>query len=449
MGHHYERQKNVPKEHHVHRVGDWLPTDHRVHKEWLDGVVDHVEKNPKELHPVLKEFKQLIETNSRIYMLITAMFDEIPQKKPYVQNPEGHKQIRDYHQFLKVLNHILSIAPHWNDNSEKVGMVGLPINALLDWPMGTPSGYALFLDPEMNKMWKKILDAWGEFLTSPESCEPALGDGPKGWFNKTGITDLGVVANKAGGTENTFEELFHCDATKPYHGFKSWDDFFTRHFKFDEGVRPVASPDDDNVIANACESKPYNVQRDVKIRDKFWLKGQPYSLDDMLAHDPLAEKFVGGTVYQAFLSALSYHRWHAPVSGKVVKQYVAEGTYYSEPLWEGIGESGVEDINMSGQTVSQGYLTSVATRGVVFIEADNPAIGLMAFIGVGMTEVSTCDITVKEGQHIKKGEEIGMFHFGGSTHVLIFRKGVNVQGFPEPGRDSNFPVRAAVAHIEK
>ncbi len=29
----------------------------------------------------------------------------------------------------------------------------------------------------------------------------------------------------------------------------------------------------------------------------------------------IAEHFTGGTVYQAFLSALSYHRWHAPVDG--------------------------------------------------------------------------------------------------------------------------------------
>jgi hypothetical protein len=28
-----------------------------------------------------------------------------------------------------------------------------------------------------------------------------------------------------------------------------------------------------------------------------------------------AEKFVGGTVYQAFLSRADYHRWHSPVKG--------------------------------------------------------------------------------------------------------------------------------------
>ncbi|MGZ4627955.1 phosphatidylserine decarboxylase, partial [Oryzihumus sp.] len=34
-----------------------------------------------------------------------------------------------------------------------------------------------------------------------------------------------------------------------------------------------------------------------------------------LANDESADQFVGGTVYQAFLSATNYHRWHAPVAG--------------------------------------------------------------------------------------------------------------------------------------
>lgn len=64
-------------------------------------------------------------------------------------------------------------------------------------------------------------------------------------------------------------------------------------------MRPIASPEDDKIIANACESKTFNVERNVKLRDKFWIKGQPYSILDMLAHDKLAEDFAGGTVYQA------------------------------------------------------------------------------------------------------------------------------------------------------
>ncbi len=210
-------------------------------------------------------------------------------------------------------------------------------------------------------------------------------------------------------------------------------------------MRPVADPDDDNVVANACESKVYNVAHDVKLRQRFWIKSQPYSVIDMLANDPLAQKFAGGTIYQAFLSALSYHRWHAPVSGTIKRAFVQDGTYFSEPLFQATSQEG--SIDVKGITVAQGYLTALATRAVIFIEADNKAIGLMAFIGVGMDEVSTCEITVKEGQHIKKGEELGMFHFGGSSHCLLFREGVKIDGFPEIGRQVNVPVRSRVAVV--
>ena len=44
-----------------------------------------------------------------------------------------------------------------------------------------------------------------------------------------------------------------------------------------------------------------------------------------------------------------------------------------------------------------------------------------------MAEVSSCEITVTPGQHVDKGDQLGMFHFGGSTHCLVFRPGVNLQ----------------------
>jgi phosphatidylserine decarboxylase len=314
--------------------------------------------------------------------------------------------------------------------------------------MGTPSGYAAFLDPEINVMLKKVLNAWGEFLRSPASAE-VLNNTSHGWFGETGHRDLTLAARIGpSAAENLqFQDMFQCDASAPSFGFKSWDDFFTRQFS--EGMRPVAEPDNGRVIANACESKPYRLAHNVRARDQFWIKSQPYSVLDMLGHDELASQFVGGTVYQAFLSALSYHRWHAPVTGKVVKAYVIDGTYYSEPLFEGVGNPHAQTakIDMEGQVISQSYITATATRALIFIEADEPSIGLMAFIGVGMAEVSTCEITVKEGDHLKKGDEIGMFHFGGSTHCLLFRKGVNVSGFPEPGREENVPVRSHLATV--
>ncbi|KAL4792186.1 Phophatidylserine decarboxylase-domain-containing protein [Aspergillus venezuelensis] len=437
--------------HRLHQVGHWMPPDYNAHHKWLGGVIAHVDKNKeKELHPVLQEFRKLIESNTRVYMLISSMFAEVPKNRQYSEDPTGCPQIRDYHHMLQVLNYILTTAPSWNDFSLRVGLVGLPINAVLDWSMGTPSGYAAYLDPDINAMIKKVLNAWGEYLTSPDSRE-VLGDDQYGWFGEVGKGNLMNVANMPRDTGHQFDDLFVCEPSKPYHGFKSWDDFFTRLFR--EGVRPVAGPDDDRVVVNACESQPYKVARGVKERDTFWIKSQPYSVFDMLSHDEFAPQFVGGTVYQAFLSALSYHRWHAPVSGKIVKAYVVDGTYYSEPLFEGLW-GGREDkphgqkIDKGGEVTTQEYLSCVATRAIIFIECDNPDIGLMAFLGIGMCEVSTCDITVKEGQHIKKGEQLGMFHFGGSTHCLLFRKGVELEGFPSPDLKRNVAVNSQLAVVK-
>ncbi|KAJ3146984.1 hypothetical protein HK101_002263, partial [Irineochytrium annulatum] len=415
-----------------------MPADHRIHKKWLNDQIEHVKNNPRELVPVLKEFEELIEKNARIYMYFTAMFDEVPAKRPYQSSPTGHTQIKDYQQMLQVLNHIITTAPSWTEHAERVGLVGTPINACLDWPMGTPSGNAAFLDPQVNAMLKKVLNEWGKFLKSPGSAYVLKKD-KHGWFGETAVHDLSTVANKASGTEHAFADIFVCDPAHETHGFKSWDDFFTRELR--DGVRPVASPEDDAIIANACESKPFNIQRDAKLRDKFWTKGQPYSVGDMLGHDPLASQFAGCTVYQAFLSALSYHRWHSPVSGTITRAFVCDGTYYSEPLWEGLGDP-------NGLSTAQGYIAQLACRAVIFIQADNPNIGLMAFIGIGMDEVSTCDITVKEGEKIKKGEQLGMFHFGGSSHCLLFRKGVELEFVPQPGQDHNVPVRSKLAVVK-
>ncbi|CAG7920277.1 unnamed protein product [Penicillium olsonii] len=424
-----------------------MPADHKAHKEWLGGVIREVDENAP-LHPALEEFKTLIETNTRVYMLLGSMFNEVPRQKKYGHDPTGNPEIRDYSHFLQVLNHLLTTAPSWTDKSHRVGLVGLPINAVLDWPMGTPSGYAAFLDPEINKQIKKILNVWGDFLRSPASAD-VLSASKHGWFGETGLRDLTAVAKigRVAATNLKFEDMFECDPSAPNHGFKSWDHFFTREFR--DGVRPVAEPENGKVIANACESRPFKTAHHIRARDKFWIKSQPYSVLDMLGHDSLASEFVGGTIYQAFLSALSYHRWHAPVSGKVVKAYVVDGTYYSEPLFEGVGnpEAQTKEIDMAGQVTSQGYITSTATRALIFIEADEPAIGLMAFVGVGMAEVSTCEITVKEGQRVQKGDQIGMFHFGGSTHCLVFRKGVDISGFPEPGMEDNVPVGGALAVV--
>ncbi|MES2760040.1 MAG: phosphatidylserine decarboxylase family protein [Pseudomonadota bacterium] len=408
-------------------VGEWLDSDQDAFGGWMAALAASAGSDDA-LDPVLQEFSDAVAHDPALFALVNQMFDQVPRTPPHDCSPTGLPQLRNFGRLLQMINVVLRTPPAFN----QTGLTGLPINAMLDWSMATPSGRAVFLNPTINHHLKRILNRWGEFLASAASL-PALSDDPRsGWFGADAMAKMPA-----------FDEQFDCAPALPYRGFRSWDDFFTRRFR--AGQRPVCAPDDDAVIVNACESAPYRLSRDVRLRDRFWIKAQPYSLQHMLANDDLAAQFAHGTVYQAFLSSFSYHRWHSPVAGKIVKAYVIDGTYYAESEHEG--------FDPCGPRQSQGYITQLATRALIFIEADHPAIGLMCFMAVGMAEVSTCDITVTEGQRVGKGEQLGMFHFGGSTHCLIFRPETaldfDLHG-ETPGLDAgNIAINARIATVRQ
>jgi len=344
-------------------------------------------------------------------MYAERMIAEIPPNRSY-----SKRHLTSVEQLLRLINEVLTIAPEFGDQA-----VTLPLGAILDWTMGTTAGFAAYRDPRVNAMLRKILNAWCEFLDSSDS-RYVLNQSPTGWKSAAARQAIGI-------------DQYQHDPADEYWGFASWNDFFTR--RFEDGERPVASPEDDKVIVSACESTPYGLALDVRRRDQFWIKSQPYSLEDMLAHDESVDQFVGGVVYQAFLSATNYHRWHSPVGGTIVRAFAVPGTYYSEADSE--GADAVEP------TYSQSYLAHVATRAIIVIRADDPVIGLMAFVPVGMSDVSSCVINpeIVPGHHVVKGDELGYFQFGGSTHCLVFRPGAIADfcpdALPRPG--------AALVHV--
>jgi len=403
---------NPSRHHTTARLGRWLPADPKHLNDWLMKAMETAEQKKAPFHPVVEEFRVMIENDPEMYMYFTQMFEQQAPFAPPMGS--GDIKLKNYHQMLVVLNHVLTSAPEFNTT----GMVGCPINAVLDFPMITRAGLAAFLSPKVNAMLKKVLKVWTEYLDSPAS-RYVLNSSENGWLCPAALKALHI------------EEFVH-DPKAPHFGFKSWNDFFVRQLK--PGVRPVADPDNNHVIVSACESAPFAISTDVKERDKFWLKSQPYSLRHML--DGLfVDEFIGGTVYQAYLSPENYHRWHSPVSGTIKKIHKVEGTYYSEAASEGFDPAGPNN--------SQGYITHTATRVLIFIEADGP-IGLMCLVPVGMAEVSSCVTVVEENRKVKKGDQIGYFQFGGSTHCLIFRKGVVSQfateAIPQGPNGANSPV---------
>jgi phosphatidylserine decarboxylase len=377
---------------HTARMGRWLPSESKHLNDWLTKTIDAAEQRNAPFHPVIEEFRSLIENDPEMYMYFTQMFEQQPHFGPPAGS--GDIKLKDYDQMLVVINHVLTSAPEFNTT----GMVGCPINAILDFPMITRAGLAAFLSPKENALLKKVLRVWTEYLDSPAS-RSVLNTSENGWLSPVALLALQM------------DDFIH-DPKAPHFGFKSWNDFFIRQLK--PGVRPIAEPDNNSVIVSACESAPFAISTHVKEHDRFWLKSQPYSLRHML-DGWFVDEFADGTVYQAFLSPENYHRWHSPISGTIKKIRHVDGTYYSEAASEGFDPVGPNN--------SQGYIAHTATRALIFIETDEP-VGLMCLIPVGMSEVSSCVVTAKENTEVKKGDQIGYFQFGGSTHCLVFRKGV-------------------------
>lgn len=375
-----------------------------------------------DISPVMKNFKKVIDNDPVIRMYFTKMIDQVPEYYQTLDGGSGY--LKSIDEMIILMDEIIKTAPEFNETD----LVGFPINHLLNWTMGVPAGFAAYRIEKVNREFREILNHWSEYLNSSASLS-VLNDGPNGWKCEKAKEAIKI-------------DEFQYDPDDKYWGFDSWNDFFTREFK--EGVRPLPIPEKDNVIVSACESEVVQIQENVKEHDWFWVKSQPYSLKDMLAKDKgsvigkvkvkgkveakvigddskehyenYVKPFIDGTVYQAFLSAFKYHRWHSPVSGTIEKAYVVPGTYYSGATSQG--------MDPASPDLSQGYIAHVAARALIYIKADNSKIGLMCVIPIGMAEVSSCIITVENGQHVKKGDQLGYFLHGGSSHCLVFRPGV-------------------------
>jgi phosphatidylserine decarboxylase len=147
--HHYHKRSS--------RLGHWLSSDRKHLNAWLANTAEAAEKKVAPFHPVIQELQELIESDPVMLMYFTQKFEQQPAFAP---PPESDIKIRNYHQLLRILDHVLTMAPEFRTE----GMVGCPINAILDFAMITSAGLAAFLSLKLNRMLKKVLAAWAQFL---------------------------------------------------------------------------------------------------------------------------------------------------------------------------------------------------------------------------------------------------------------------------------------------
>lgn len=375
---------------------------------------------PTVVSPSVLALAALLQRDGIARLYVTEMIHQVPEK---------HRTVNSISELLGSLDHITKTAPLFEepDGSQN----HFPMSTLFTYMMMTPAGEAAFRYPPFNDALRNILREWCFFLESDNSLY-VLNTSKSGW--------LSPAAYKA----NKLYEFVIPDPAAPHWGFASFNAYF--HRQIQAAARPVADPENPKVIVSANDGTVYKIAFDVAEEDRFWIKGQPYSLRDMLSGSAYLDRFLHGTVFQTFLSGANYHRWRAPIEGTVRAAYVVEGLMFSN------AESAGPDPTAG--TYSQGYETSVNTRGLVFIESPDPNIGMVCVMPIGITEISSVSIQVGRGDVVKKGDELGFFSYGGSSMALLFQKGAiqkftvpnNTSGDPDGGPPVNVNAQIAIAN---
>jgi phosphatidylserine decarboxylase len=189
-------------------------------------------------------------------------------------------------------------------------------------------------------------------------------------------------------------------AKKPY-SFKSFNEFFYRALK--PGARRIAAGD--NVAVLPADGRHLAFQN-VDGAEGFYAKGQRFDLKVFLGSEELGREFAGGSLLISRLCPVDYHRFHFPVAGTPGKPRLVNGFLYS-----------VSPIALRRNLA---YLWE-NKRVITFVES--PVFGRVAVCEIGATMVGSIVQTHVPGRAVAKGEEKGLFKFGGSCVVTIFRPG--------------------------
>jgi len=192
------------------------------------------------------------------------------------------------------------------------------------------------------------------------------------------------------------ENNINMDEYRPVK-YKSFDDFFIREIV--DGYRPF--PEDENALASPCDSKltVYPITPD----SVFTIKNAQYSVETLLRDKALADEFSGGMCLVFRLSPDDYHRYCFIDDGEILDQKFIKGVLHT-----------VRPIAYQNRPVF-----CENSREYTVIQTKN--FGKIIQMEVGALFVGKIS-NHKKSNIIKRAEEKGMFQFGGSTVVLLFKK---------------------------
>ena len=185
--------------------------------------------------------------------------------------------------------------------------------------------------------------------------------------------------------------------------FNTFNDFFTRKLKPE--FRPVNN--DSSVVVSPGDGKILAYQNIAN--QNFIIKGYKFDINTFLQNDSLAALYRNGSMISLRLCPTDYHRYHFPLGGTVLLKNKINGELYSVSP---IALHSMVDIFLLNKRE--------------YIILANRRFGDIVMAEVGATMVGSIVQTYTDNQ-VVKGEEMGYFKFGGSSIVLLFKKGtVNI-----------------------
>ena len=357
-----------------------------------------------DIQPITQQLIDLIEANG-----LRDKFCEAIRAAQSFDVPQLAK-IDSLDAYLEYVNDMVTWTPREVGDSQSVYLEIVKFYFILDQePLRSlQSPIQPGADGPLTPLSQWIVDfanAWGLYMDTPESASM-------------------VASFKT-------DPAFDWDAyVPPPSGYLTFNQFFARHTK--PGVRPISAISDNSVVVSPADCTfvgwwPISETSSINVYGKnqdnvVTVKGIRWSIEQLLEGSEYADRFRGGVFTHSFLNTYDYHRWHAPVQGKVLEARVIPGQAYLDVdvVPKLIDGELVPHLNALDNT---GY-QFVQSRGLVVL--DSP-IGLVACLPMGMAQVSSVVLTAEVGKTLHKGEELGYFQFGGSDFVMVFERDCNVQ----------------------
>lgn len=188
--------------------------------------------------------------------------------------------------------------------------------------------------------------------------------------------------------------------------FDSYNAFFTRKIKAEQ--RPIN--EQKNILISPSDGKvtAYPITQ----KGRFWIKHTQYTAAQLLKDERLAERYMGGWIYVIRLTVDDYHRYCYVADGRKSRQRKIRGVLHT--------------VN----PVANDYYPIYKMNSREYCILKTKELGTILLMEVGALMVGKISNHEEDSAQVKRGDEKGMFEFGGSTIVVMTEPGM-----AEPDKD--------------